>query len=97
MRKFFAVLAGGAAAVSSLVATAPPAAAACSGTFYGTVVDVGGMAYVDVREVASGGYLWSIWLYLESNGQGGLQRGGADPTGSPDTCQESSNPDTLIW
>lgn len=97
MRKVLALLGGGALALSTVVSSAQPAAAACDGMLFGTVVEVGGAAYVDVREVAGETYLYSIWIYVESNGTPGLQRGGSDPTGAPDSCQESANPDTLIF
>jgi hypothetical protein len=72
------------------------------------IVDAGGVAYVDVRNVDSDGFLYSIWIYQESNGAGGLQRGGKaiEPintalllaTGAEDTetCNESATPDALI-
>lgn len=97
MRKVLAALAIAGASLGAVFAPTPASAAGCSGTLFGTVVDVGGAAYVDIRSIATDGYLYSIWIYVEKNGQAGLQRGGSDPTGSPDTCQESANPDMLIW
>ena len=39
----------------------------------------------------------NLWIYMESNGQGGLQRGGNTVLlNEADTCQASSNPDTAI-
>lgn len=97
MRKVFALLAGGAAALST-IAVAPPATAACDGMFFDQmVINVADQAYIDVREVAGPTYLYSIWIYKESNGRQGLQRGGYDPTGSPESCMQDANPDMLIF
>lgn len=56
-----------------------------------------GTVYVDDRDVTGNG----VWIYQESNGQSGLQRGGSaggDGTylGVVDPCAESSTPDTLV-
>lgn len=67
-----------------------------------TVVDVGGLYYIDDRNYANGN---GLWIYEESNGQTGLQRGGTPPkvpdagifVESFEPCQESLNPDTIIW
>lgn len=87
------------------LASAPVAALVACG---GTTVGAGGV-YVVVDSASN------VWLYLESNGVAGLQRGGAgpaepvlqalnaSPTGNlvtitdADTCQQSANPDTLLF
>lgn len=43
--------------------------------------------YIDERNFVFGN---GVWVYLESNGVQGLQRG------APDKCVESENPDTVI-
>lgn len=64
--------------------------------------------YVDVREFMGQRYSWSIWLYREANGKSGLQRGGSTENSSvapawgvaghfDDPCQQSSNPDEIIF
>lgn len=60
-----------------------------------------GPFYLDVREVA-GEYWWSeIYLYQETNGKAGLQRGGRGfppwPFSSIEPCQESPTPDQSIF
>lgn len=61
------------------------------------LVDAGGAAYVAIDEVAGEKYLISAWVYAESNGEPGLQRGGSTLLlGEQDICQNSSNPDTGI-
>ena len=64
----------------------------CNGN--GTVYDVFGQVYVAVDAVLTHGYLFSIWVYCESNGEPGLQRGGVTLFGDADLCQDSSNPDS---
>lgn len=101
-----------AVAVAS-VGVVAPAATADPCTNYGPLNtgkhSIGGLVYVDDRD-----YFWldapeghgGIWIYLESNGEPGLQRGGnvlVDPIGlalgdpGNDPCQESNNPDTNIF
>lgn len=59
------------------------------------VIDVGGSFYVVIG--VSDGHEGMTYLYQESNGIAGLQRGGNSiVTGEPDHCQESEMPDTLI-
>ncbi len=38
----------------------------------------------------------SFWLFVESNGQPHLQRGGTDLVGNVDPCQETSDADSPI-
>lgn len=53
--------------------------------------------YVNVREVAGDKYeVAAVWLYKETNGIPGLQRGGTSLLGDRDSCQESDDPDLLI-
>lgn len=40
--------------------------------------------------------LFSVWTYLERNGNEGLQRGGVSTLGEPDPCQDSEDPDFLV-
>jgi hypothetical protein len=51
-----------------------------------------GPVYVDNR----GSLQHGRWVYLESNGTPGLQRGGVSPTGEVDYCSESASPDTVL-
>ncbi len=60
-------------------------------------VSVADLAYVDIRAVygvfdPADKFLFSVWIYRETNGEPGLQRGGPD-----DYCQESDDPDTLLY
>lgn len=67
----------------------------------GTVTEIGTgpvIIYVDDRDYLNGD---GLWIYMESNGQPGLQRGGQSIIlGAADQefpeCQ-SANPDTLIF
>ncbi|HEX9695255.1 MAG TPA: hypothetical protein VGB64_02960 [Actinomycetota bacterium] len=81
--KRFAMFAASAIAAALLVS---PASAdhACDPT----VVDGAGIVYVVVDDLDNehGG----IWIYLESNGEAGLQRG-------DDSCTDSEYPDTIIY
>ena len=61
------------------------------------VVSVGGVAYVVLVGVTSSSYLFSFFVYAESNGEPGLQRGGSDILGWPDWCQQSEDPDRLLF
>ena len=40
---------------------------------------------------------FSTWVYLESNGESGLQRGGVTLLGDADVCQLSPNPDQGVF
>jgi hypothetical protein len=98
MRRLSAVLAGAALASSGLVmlTSAPTAFASECGATGGTVpgtpaqattVDLSPVAifYIDDRDFADAdgdGVSQGIWIYMESNGQPGLQNGGADPSGN---------------
>lgn len=59
--------------------------------------EVAGAAYVasDQRLFGIGGEggPFSVWIYVESNGEPGLQRGGTTMLGDFDICQLSENPD----
>ena len=69
---------------------------AIAGPCDGTVTDIGGLIYIDDRDFVSGN---GLWIYLESNGEPGLQRGGQSillGANDVEVCQESANPDTLI-
>ncbi len=91
------------AVVALLAAVAPGANATnfCNGE--GTVISIGGgvegteVAHVAVDAIMSHGYIFSIWIYAESNGQAGLQRGGFTLLGDADVCQDSPTPDTGIF
>ncbi|MHB8606563.1 MAG: hypothetical protein ACYDCK_15075 [Thermoplasmatota archaeon] len=86
-----------ASATRTLLGSAGAADEACGAT----VVALGGFADV----ATDGGFTSDAWLYLESNGESGLQRGGLsvlDPVADPiahdeDTCQASVTPDTLVF
>jgi hypothetical protein len=70
-----------------------------------------GPFYLDVRYLAgrqtsgsaTGVNIFSIWLYQETNGTAGLQRGGhsifpdTPGTSGQDPCEQSSNPDQAIF
>ena len=66
----------------------------CNGVL--TTVQVAGLAlYLDNRN--PGEALINPWIYAETNGQPGLQRGGSNPLGDSEPCPSSSaTPDTLI-
>lgn len=93
-----------AAAAIAATGIAAPAAMADPCTDYGPLNtgthDIGGLVYVDNRD-----YFWlgapeghgGLWIYVESNGQPGMQRGGSSLSGEADSCQESGNPDMLIF
>ena len=85
-----------AAAAAALAGLAPIANATdfCNGNGQ---VSQHGSAYVAVDAVLSHGYLFSIWIYQESNGEPWLQRGGVSLQGDADVCQDSENPDFLVF
>lgn len=59
------------------------------------VISVGGVFYIDDRNYLNGN---GLWIYLESNGEGGLQRGGYSYVRDGwDPCLETTNPDTIIF
>lgn len=62
-----------------------------------------GPYYLDVRDVASEYWLFALWLYEETNGTPGLQRGSRpylNPSPVPedrDPCVEAVTPDRLLF
>ncbi|MBI4729105.1 MAG: hypothetical protein HY775_06330 [Acidobacteria bacterium] len=61
-----------------------------------------GPFYLDVRDLASADYGWAIYVYMETNGVAGLQRGGMariqiPPLESYDGCLEDRPRDMLIF
>lgn len=83
-----------AAAVASVAAPVTPAGATespCDGTIIATP---DGNFYIEDRGFPDG---WGLWVYQESNGVRGLQRGGTSMFEYSDPCNESTNPDTLIY
>lgn len=63
-----------------------------------------GPFYLDVRDIASAYWNLGIWLYVESNGRRGLQRGGCpiapNTPGTavcPESCNESATPDQYVF
>lgn len=99
--KKLGLLAAGLVAVSSL-ATAP--AVQASGGDYCTsdgelalgVIDLG-VAYIDDRNFVFG---HGLWIYAETNGTPGLQRGGESVMGADlggrDSCTEGAGPYDMI-
>ena len=83
------------ATAAAVVAPSANATDFCNGE--GDVVDVAGQAYITLDAIMEHDYLWSIWIYAESNGEAGLQRGGVTVLGDADSCQDSTNPDTGIF
>lgn len=74
------------------------------GTGSGDTANNGPTVYVDLRDLGSDDWLFSIWLYIESNGEDGLQRGGVNLIGDTipvlsgtETCNESLNHDTNVF
>lgn len=59
--------------------------------------------YVEVREVLGDAHIYSIWIYQETNGLAGLQRGGTSPyfPDDSDPCNDplppGYSPDTIIF
>ncbi len=81
----------------TLAVTAPAGGASdfCHGE--GAILDALGVAYVAVDELFFGATGVRVWVYVESNGDEGLQRGGVTLLGAEDTCQDSSAPDTGVF
>lgn len=84
--------------------TVEPATACGSPSILVTVPGAGGATYVEDRGnrgplgpmpgLVDGG---GTWVYRESNGMPGLQRGGISPLGDPDPCPDGgAPPDTLL-
>ena len=88
MRRILLSISAVAAAIS--LATASPVSAdhGCNGT----ITDIAGVAYIDDR-----GAEGNFWIYVESNGEAGLQSGGSAPTGGYDDTCAHENPDTLVY
>lgn len=90
MSRARAVVFCAAAVVATLVAPVAAQADHCNGDV--TQVDTpAGTFYVDNRDPTT----LDVWVYQESNGQEGLQSGGAGAL-SEDLCAHE-NPDTLIF
>lgn len=98
------VLFAASALALTAVGVAAPATANPCGAGGGTglgIIDVGGagLVYIDDRDYVNGN---GLWIYVESNGQPGLQRGASNPIGIADpsfndSCVESSNPDLNVF
>ena len=86
------------AVAASLVTPAQADPCTSDGHFALGLIDVAGVVYIDDRNYVDGN---GFWIYLESNGQSGLQRGGSSvmgpDLGGQDPCVESTNPDTIIF
>lgn len=84
-------------ALVALALAAPmPSGAAWSTCEHDNTLDVGGQAYVVYSDW--GYYYFALWIYVESNGVPGLQRGGENAFGDQDTsCRPHANPDTLLF
>lgn len=77
--------------ISALLASSAAADSACDNIFE---QDIAGVLYVEVR--SDGGQ----WVYLESNGTAGLQRGGAGGVTTLSASDEhcgGANPDTIVY
>ena len=100
MLRRLAVFASAAAVAATASLGAPAQAGPCDsdGHIALGVIDIAGVLYIDDRNFVEGN---GFWIYLESNGQSGLQRGGSSvmgpDLGGQDPCVESSNPDTIIF
>ena len=88
---------------ASLAAPATASDSAKCGSGGGTglgIIDVGGVVYIDDRDYINGN---GIWVYVETNGQPGLQRGPSNPVGLVDpsfndACDDhSGNPDLNVF
>ncbi len=60
------------------------------------VIDVGGIVYVVIEELLSNRPLEFI-LYVETNWNLGLQRGGESLLGARDLCQDAATPDLQVF
>ena len=85
--------------VAFLLTVHPLAAGAqgpCGEPGYPGVIPISSAAYIDVRGPNEG-----VWVYEESNGLSGLQRGGSSPIvpGDADACFDDSarGPDLLVF
>lgn len=79
------------AATLSIAPTASSDAYDC-GAIVITVGASGLVYYIVIDGVLSGGYLYSVWLYQETNGHAEVQRGGNNLVGDTDWCQMSGTP-----
>lgn len=86
----FLVMSAAAVALAAAPVTPARANPACEGR---VIVTPDGNFYIDDR----GFDQWGLWIYHESNGQRGLQRGGMSMFGYSDPCDESTFPDTVIY
>lgn len=102
MRRLICAASAIALPLFGLTALSTPASADPCGAGGGTglgVIDIGGLVYIDDRDYVNGN---GLWIYVESNGQTGLQRGASNPLGIADpsfndSCVESSNPDLNVF
>jgi hypothetical protein len=79
-------------AIAGLVAMLAAGGSAAADHCNGTVTEAGPL-YIDDRGLDSG----NVWVYLESNGQAGLQSGGSQGVfGYSDECSHAT-PDTLLY
>ena len=81
----------------AITAVAPAANATdyCNGN--GQMIDLAGVVYVTIDSFM-GNYFLSTAMFVESNGEQGLQRGGVSLLfGQPDACQDSPTPDLCIY
>lgn len=61
------------------------------------LVTVGAVYMVWDHSPFDGSNGYSMWVYEETNGERGLQRGGVTMLGSEDVCQLSENPDRGVF
>ena len=98
------VLGGAAVALVALALVATTANATDWCMNQGPYLRVGAPGVADVAYVTyectftwCGNYLFSIWVYLESNGVPDLQRGGVTILGDTDPCQDYANHDMGVF
>lgn len=82
-------------AVLALPALAPAASGDHVCNLFLVDLEVAYVAY-DQPPLGGQGGPWAFWLYVETNGEDGLQRGGQTLFGDWDICQLSENPDQAV-
>lgn len=62
-----------------------------------TLIGVSPVAYLAIDNLPGEKYIWSWWIYAETNALPGLQRGGTTLLGDTDICQLYANHDQGIF
>lgn len=91
------LLALGALAGVGLATLTPAGSAPGIDCVHYTLVGVSPVAYLAMDSLPGEKFVWSFWVYAETNALPGLQRGGTTLLGDTDVCQLFENHDQGIF